>query len=277
MNINKVTFLFCLLNNLAYAQSTWKFHVAFEDAAGARDTLWMVYDTTAHGNLPVDTALGEGKFNFDYSKMNMWVYNSDFDSTKTLAYPYTAFPNHSLSNIRAFNYVYPITISWDTALFHSSILPIQPSPYMYIDRAFIYDEYFQFVNNDQTMQSYNMLIDNSAIAPSFGWGSTEHFPMTITIEYNGQISVNDSDILLDKIKIFPTFFENQIQISSSKSITSVFISSIEGRILKIINVFNDNIQAIREINTSELPIGTYIVTVIDNENFKTSQVLSKVY
>ena len=29
------------------AQPTWRFHLAFEDGTGARDTIWMVYDTTA--------------------------------------------------------------------------------------------------------------------------------------------------------------------------------------------------------------------------------------
>ncbi|MEI2419331.1 hypothetical protein V6O07_03590, partial [Arthrospira platensis SPKY2] len=29
------------------AQPQWRFHLAFEDAIGAKDTIWFVYDTTA--------------------------------------------------------------------------------------------------------------------------------------------------------------------------------------------------------------------------------------
>ncbi len=41
------------------AQPQWKFHVAYEDATGARDTIFFIWDTSAvvYG---IDTALGEG-------------------------------------------------------------------------------------------------------------------------------------------------------------------------------------------------------------------------
>jgi hypothetical protein len=29
------------------AQQPWRFHIAFEDGTGARDTLWMIFDNTA--------------------------------------------------------------------------------------------------------------------------------------------------------------------------------------------------------------------------------------
>lgn len=248
------------------AQSQWKFYVAFEDAIGAKDTLWMVYDTAAHATLPVDTGLGEGKFNFDYSVMNMWVYNADFDSTKTLAYPYSVFPNHSLGNIMAFNYVYPITISWDTALFHSPILPSQPLPYMYINHAFISNEYFQFVNNDPPMQAFNMLIDNSAVAPPFGWGPTEHFPMTITVQYNSQTAINENSDGLNKVLVYPSPFENVLSISTEFPVNKILISSMEGKIIKIVNFNKSEILCGYSIDTRSFPAGIYLLTVSDSNN-----------
>jgi len=36
-----------MLVSQAQAQPQWRFHLAFEDAIGAKDTLWFLYDTTA--------------------------------------------------------------------------------------------------------------------------------------------------------------------------------------------------------------------------------------
>jgi hypothetical protein len=41
-----------------HAQPQWRFHLAFEDATGAKDTLWFIYDTTA--TIGWDSHLGEG-------------------------------------------------------------------------------------------------------------------------------------------------------------------------------------------------------------------------
>jgi hypothetical protein len=247
-----------------FGQARWKFYVAFEDATGARDTLWMVYDTTAHGNLPVDTGLGEGKFNFDHSVMNVWVYNADFDSTKTIAFPYSSFPYHSIGNIMAFNYVYPITISWDTALFHSPILPSQPIPYMYINDVFMYNEYFHFVNNDPPKQAFNMLINNSAVAPPFGWGTTEHFPMTITVQYNSQTVINENSDASNKVLVYPSPFDDGLRISTEIPVDKYFISSLDGKIMKIVDFEQSRILSEYSIDTRSLAAGIYLLTVSDS-------------
>jgi hypothetical protein len=138
----KSLFIFSLIfiTNLCFAQPQWKFHIAFEDAIGAKDTIWLIWDTTAHGSLPTDTALGEGPVSFNYSNFNVWIYNWDGDSTKTRAYPYNAIS--FLLEVRAFNYQYPITIRWDTTLFYASYLPL---PVGYINAAIIDNDYFFFV------------------------------------------------------------------------------------------------------------------------------------
>jgi len=230
----------------------------------------MLYDTTAHGNLPVDTALGEGQFNFDYSKMNMWMYNADFDSTKTIAFPYSSFPFHSLANVMAFNYVYPITISWDTALFHSPILPSQPLPFMYINHVFMYNEYFHSVNNAPQMQAFNMLIDNSAIAPPFGWGTTEHFPMTITVEYTSQTAINEYSDELNKVLAYPTPFENVLCISTVFPVNKILIYSMEGKIIKKMIFNKPEILSDYTIDTGDLSTGTYLLSVSDSNKNSSS-------
>ena len=58
---NLLLALACSLAVAAAAQPTWRFHLAFEDGTGARDTIWFVFDTTATNSAGmVDEHLGEG-------------------------------------------------------------------------------------------------------------------------------------------------------------------------------------------------------------------------
>ena len=88
----KLKFIFIILItsfiSKVSAQNTWRFPISFEDAMGAKDTIWCIWDSSAHGTVPVDTNFGEGAFQFDYSKFNVWMLNADFDSTKVAAIPY---------------------------------------------------------------------------------------------------------------------------------------------------------------------------------------------
>ncbi|MBP8822577.1 MAG: T9SS type A sorting domain-containing protein [Flavobacteriales bacterium] len=129
------------------AQPTWRFPICLEDGTGARDTIWLVYDTTAtvgNNSFPtVDYALGEGHVEMDHSKFNVWVGNWDNDSTKTVAFPYTEFPYHN-ATVYAFNYQYPVTIRWDLSLGAEPWLPQGGWP---INGGALYNDYFYYFNN----------------------------------------------------------------------------------------------------------------------------------
>ncbi|MBK8500073.1 MAG: hypothetical protein IPL52_14935 [Flavobacteriales bacterium] len=128
MNISLRNFLLgltLLASAVCMAQPTWRFHLAFEDGSGARDTIWMVYDTAAHTDWGpnVDTLLGEGRVELDPTLFNVWLINAVNDTTKTRAYPYSVFPDFDGTIIDAMNWVPPMTITWDTSLFHAPYLP----------------------------------------------------------------------------------------------------------------------------------------------------------
>ncbi len=95
------------------AQPTWRFHLAFEDGTGARDTIWMVYDTSATlGSNPwpgpnVDTLLGEGPVNLDDGIFHVFRTNAHGDTTQTNAFPYSQFPNFDGTIIDAINWPPP--------------------------------------------------------------------------------------------------------------------------------------------------------------------------
>ncbi|MBS1569769.1 MAG: hypothetical protein JST45_10035 [Bacteroidetes bacterium] len=125
------------------AQPTWRFHLAFEDGTGARDTIWMVYDTSAttgsDSNPQVDYALGEGAVTIDQSTFNVWTWNWDEDSTDTHAFPYSWYPIFDGTLIDAINWVPPMTIRWDTSLFHAPYLPFTQGD---INHAYMDGNYF---------------------------------------------------------------------------------------------------------------------------------------
>lgn len=67
------------------AQPQWKFHIAFEDATGARDTIFLIWDSTATWEM--DTLLGEIPMNFDTNIFQVYMYinSTPLDSSKVSA------------------------------------------------------------------------------------------------------------------------------------------------------------------------------------------------
>ncbi len=146
----------------SYAQPQWKFHVAFEDATGAKDTIWFIWDTTAtlYG---LDTTLGEKPVSLNYSIFNVWTNNKvnyEYDTIKTLAVPYT---ESFETTIEAINYELPITITWDSALLHADWLP--PTPVGWVNFARIDNDYFFLYKNNGLAHEYDMTLSDSVTAP----------------------------------------------------------------------------------------------------------------
>jgi hypothetical protein len=247
--------------NFSFAQPQWKFHIAFEDATGAKDTIWCIWDTAAtDGQLnSVDTAFGEAGVTFDYNLFNVWIYNNVpfpyTDSTKTSAIPF----NGAFSlEIRAFNYQYPITVSWDSSLFHAPGLPL---PVGYVNRAVMDNDYFFLVNNDPPLQRFNMLLDNSVIAPSFWWGSQSQFPLIIGIMRDETIGINEMDMGKKTLTVYPNPANEYLIIKSNEPLRKViFWNSMMKNVIEI--------DSISQINTSHLPEGIYILEITNNLNLK---------
>ena len=251
--------LFYFLSNNSFAQPQWKFHIAFEDATGAKDTLWCIWDSTTHGTFPTDTAFGEGAVIFDHSVFNVWIYNYDGDSTKTRVVPFAW--GFGLE-VRAFNYQYPLTITWDSSLFST----IFPWPRASIDEVRIDNNYFFFVNNQLLFQAFNMLLDNHAYAPSFTWFSQSHFPMYFNIGRHDTSYVKVEEIQTSSLKLFPNPADNNVTISSSDKIKKIDIFSEDGVIVfskkfsqtEFTNEYNLSLESIQP--------GFYLLNVLNFKN-----------
>lgn len=237
------------------AQPQWKFHIAFEDATCARDTIWLLYDSTAHGQLPTDTGLGEGAYNFNYNIFNVWIYNYDNDSTKTFALPYNYYPNHSVS-IHAFNYQYPLTIRWDTALIHASFLPYQQG---IINQATMHNDYFFWVNNFPLCGCFDMLQIDTVIAPAYNWFSQSQFPLEIFLE---QAPLGQQELLKDKTRNIanPNPFADYLSFSDIDAPTLVEIYATDGQ-----RVYSGNLNVSNQkLDLRQLKNGIYILKIINN-------------
>ncbi len=241
------------------AQPQWKFHVAFEDATGAKDTIWCIWDSSAHGTLPTDTVFKEGAVIFDHNVFNVWIYNYDGDSTKTRAVPFS----WSLSlEVRAFNYQYPLTISWDTSLFNE----IFPWPYASVDYARIDNGYFFYVNNTFLDHNYNMLIDNKVSAPSFNWFSQDQFPMSFSIARLDTSYTTIDKLNLNQIKIFPNPTSNNISIVSSDVLKKIEIFSETGNKI-ITKEFSGSSQGnCYFISLDDVSSGYYLINIFNFKN-----------
>jgi hypothetical protein len=156
--------LACSLAVAATAQPTWRFHLAFEDGTGARDTIWMIYDTAATVGSDfqpqVDYALGEGAAPIDHRTFNVFTWNWDGDTTKTHAYPYTEFPILDGTIVDAINWTPPMTITWDTSMFHAPYLPYDQGEFGVATMDGL--AFSAYMNNpDFEFGRYDMLISDS--------------------------------------------------------------------------------------------------------------------
>ena len=252
-------FLIYYSSNYSFAQPQWKFHIAFEDGTGAKDTIWCIWDSTAHGSAPVDTSLGEGKVNINYSAFNVFVGNANGDTTKTVAFPFS----WSLGMVvMAINYQYPLVVSWDTSLFNE----IFPWPFASVDYARIENDYFFYVNNTFLDHNYNMLIDNKVSAPSFNWFSQNQFPMYFTIARHDTSYTTIDELNLNQIKIFPNPTSNNISIVSSDVLKKIEIFSETGNKI-ITKEFSGSSQGnCYFISLDDVSSGYYLINIFNFKN-----------
>ena len=221
------------------AQQQWKFHIAFEDATMARDTIWFIWDTTATFE-GADTLLNEVSAVFDYEKFNVWTYNyglSYYDSIKTVAHPYTVPFGHSID---AMNFELPIKITWDSSLFHAAWLPA--SPVGWVNSAGISNDYFFNINNVLVGGFFDMTMTDSIIAPEpdnpdpWFWLPARHFPMGIGMSQDPTVEVlHIKSNAIYGLDAYPNPFTNNIKLkiepSNPNELLQISVIDIFGRLL----------------------------------------------
>lgn len=251
-------FVLCasLLACTAAAQPQWRFHLAFEDGTGARDTIWFVYDVSATqgwGPGEVDHDLGEGRVEMDLNAFNVWMWNWDGDSTKTLAYPYSVFPWHGEVEIHGFNYQYPIIIRWDRSLFHAEYLSNPDS----INTAVMNGQYFYWYGNMPFPGVHSLLEEDSVVVLDLG---EPLFPTALYVNHHTNttgISGRDRDPL-------NIFLESGwLQVSAEGGpIMEMFVLDLSGRTMH----HSVPMKPLAGVALHSWPAGLYIVRVRTSNN-----------
>lgn len=252
--------VFALWSTRTAAQPTWRFHLAFEDATGAQDTIWLIWDTAAtDGSIDgtVDMLLGEGGIDMNTAEFNVWVYNWAGDSTKTIALPYLYFPVQEVL-IQASAFEYPITLRWDTVLFHASFLP-DPAA---INYARMDCGHFFFYNNDPGLQAFNMLIDDT-VQVEMMWPNDALFPLEVQIGHGSTIGVGESPPTSPAFALWPNPADDRIAIQAPGSIRDYHIYNATGALVRYGDAFA---QDQLSLNVSDLVVGLYSIMVRSTSN-----------
>lgn len=261
---NLLLALACSLAVAAAAQPTWRFHLAFEDGTGARDTLWFIYDTMvtvpySYWPIPIDQYdSAQSNLNYGDGDFHVFLQNSMQDTSNSLAFPYTAFPMFETGDhIDAINWTPPMTITWDTSLFHAPYLPYnQGHGGMAVMSGIAFS---QFDQGGVGFGLFNMLIDDH-VTIDFLWDYLFTFGV-----YFGPI---DDTGIYEKpastgLKVWPNPAQQSVQIELSDNETgAVLVSDLAGR--RVIELENVPVNGVLDIST--LRPGTYLISIHANQN-----------
>lgn len=250
--------IICLILTLSKANAQepqFKFHLAFEDATGAKDTVWLIFDTLATSGY--DTIFGEKPLSLLPNIFQVYLELGINDTGKVSAVP-TSYELYGFP-IMAQNYVYPINMYWDTSLIYNNNLPFV------INTATLDNEWFFFNNNDALNHIYHMQYEDSIQLPWFSWGSQEQFPINFGFGYDYMLNtsiINDKNKSIP-ILLYPNPTSGKLLVKLKDDIEIILelkLMDVKGTILK--QLFITNNKAI--IDISDLPTGLYFIEVFNN-------------
>lgn len=225
--------VFVLSNGAAQTSPEWSIYFAFEDATQAKDTVWIVWHDSA-SVTSMDQEYGEVPVDLDSTNFNVWFYQFDgipFDHFVK------QFNGHSNIEIYANNHVLPITMTWDSSLFHSNVL-YEVLGYG-VNYARLDNEYFWGVfNNPFIANMFDMLITDHAEMPWFWWGSHDHFPLMVYIKTGEQDNEVSVDVVWQtNLEIYPNPASDRLYVKSEEPLRAVKIYDLSGRIVEKSDLF----------------------------------------
>jgi len=253
---------------LIKAQQPWRFHIAFEDGSGQRDTLWMIFDNNA--TIGIDTLLGELTPQFDSTEFNVFMQSYDTIYTKVRAYPYSLYPYMTTGSIYSINYTYPVIIRWDTALFHAPYLPTSPT----MNIAIIVGNYpFFMLPIDPTapyLHTINMLTKDSLFCPEDLNGV--QFPLFGDQSLGFAVDHDNYLYLVEKkterVLLYPNPANEYLLVSMENPVISFCITDMTGNI--VISEYFNSYQKMEayKINCQDLCAGLYLIEITNFKNQK---------
>jgi len=235
----------------------WKFYFAFEDASGAKDTIWTCLDE--NGTFDVDTALGEVPVALDSTEFNVWIHHYMTGSTpyKLAARSLESSPEVEIYGMNA---ELPITLSWDTALFNAPVLmETSTGP---ICNPRMDSQWFFFQTNAPWLHhQYSMIFDNQVVLSESGLGSTNHFPITAYFDRGYDCNPLSNNVaVLKEFLLSPNPCTDYIELRTDAVLKKVEVYDLNGRLVLSHSGFGFGGRSERmRLDVGILPTGMYLI------------------
>lgn len=242
--------IYFLTGQKAYSQENaqWAFYLAFEDATGAKDNVWLVMDESAE--YPgLDSDLGEVPIETSETDFSVWLPFVDSpDKYDCFAIPFGVGELY----MEAQNFSLPIQLSWDSTLFQAAILE-EVLGYG-ANLALFESQYF----SDFGEFGYIMLESETIEMPFFSWGSGDHFPLFFLIQFGPGNPLSSKELESQKLELFPNPVQNKLNLATDSQLEYIEIYSISGELVYSQSLF-DNQSELYSFDVSKLSSGMYVV------------------
>lgn len=262
----KSWFLLVLLfiAGVANAQNNWTFPMVFTIGSGVSDTLWFIQDDNA--TLDVDEEFGEGQFDINPDVFQVYFRLDNGMLSKVIAIPFTT--NFTNILVRAINWDFPVTVSWDKELFDTIVGDYPPIMYASLENSYsaehdleghlLWDYYGWFILGLETTGPQPPYDEHDE--QNWSWFNTMYagcyFPMEVNLlRQHNSIIENVGESLSFDVYPNPTKDNVYIEFSPDVNCRAAEIYTMDGRLVETCH--GTSLQT--TIDISSLNSGVYML------------------
>ncbi len=247
----------------------WSFYFAFEDANGAKDSLWFLLDTASTYPWSISGLYGEEPIETDSVNFQVWFYHPlDYVNGNPTERYSTVLGNINNSaevfgpEVFATNYELPIVLTWDSSLFTTEVL------YTYgvnpINKATLDNNYLFSHGGSET--GWDMTLTNHVELPYYWYagGIGNQFPLYINLERGPLGSgVGINSIGKEEFSIFPNPAKDYVLLTFPKVVKAQLrILDVNGKLVKSSSISGDR----KQVNVDGLESGLYFIEIQNESN-----------
>ena len=274
----KSWFLLVLLfiAGVANAQNNWTFPMVFTIGSGVSDTLWFIQDDNA--TLDVDEEFGEGQFDINPDVFQVYFRLDNGMLSKVIAIPFTT--NFTNILVRAINWDFPVTVSWDKELFDTIVGDYPPIMYASLENSYsaehdleghlLWDYYGWFILGLETTGPQPPYDEHDE--QNWSWFNTMYagcyFPMEVNLlRQHNSIIENDSESV--SLSVYPNPAKDNIKLSFQsiqQQHIEILLKDLSGKTAK--TLFNGTVSQGKQtlfLEINDLPRGCYILEILSVE------------
>ncbi len=251
---------------ISQVEPQFKFYLAFEDATGQRDTVWLIVDSNA--TALEDTIFNENLYPIDSNNFDVYfgLFSTGIGDSARNVFAQNKEAELFGGFINAVNFTHPTIVRWDTNLLKNHALN---NPFRNA-----------YISTDNYIPGYYYLYDTLSMNPgSVSSGIIDsiilleqfyHFPITLTISRNpiNTIGISPPKTVLNHV-VYPNPCYDEFKVSSQTWPIDFIIYDLMGR-----KVSRGTLK--RETDTfsvSQFSRGTYIVRLNSDDESWTQRLV----